>query len=344
MSTFNDSYNHSSSYIDVPLLTKQLTAFIPSAIMLTFGVTANIAIIVAIIKNNKSKCKDRLYCFIGNLAVYDVFLLLVCMSFKVVTHFTQWPFGSFLCHIYNGFQTFFFTGCAITMTLMALDHHHVLTKAASPHTKTSSKIAMLLSITLMASICCCPIIIYSQYRILPRQFASCFIQFYQDESNNKIMWQTYRNGSYAIFFLIPNIIIVVTYFQMSRILKRQFSMDLPPFYTAILAEQRQVIKMILYTNITFVLCWTPYHLYRIIVYFNDRLGNSIPLPRYILLICQLIAYSNSAIHPFIYAKYTPICRQALYRIFCLSGVKQSTLTDSNSESESAIANAVTSSC
>ncbi|EDV25699.1 uncharacterized protein TRIADDRAFT_3799, partial [Trichoplax adhaerens] len=276
---------------------------IPSAIIFIFGITGNLAIIITMIRYHKTKSKERFFCLIGNLAGYDIFILLFSMTLKMTNYFITWPFGSFLCHIYNGFQSYFMAGSAITMTFMALEHYRVVIKEVNAYSKSSGKIIITVVIALTASICACPSIIYSKYVSHSESSVKCFIQFFQDLNQDKIVWQTYRNCRYVIFYLFPLIVVVTTYFQMLLTLNRYSRTSLAEYHLTKVKEQKNIMKMILYTNVTFVICWTPYFMYGFIVYFNHTVDDGIQLHRLIRVACELIAYINSAIHPFIYAKY-----------------------------------------
>ena len=302
---------------------------IPSLIILILGSIGNIIVIAIIIKKRKKATADLFYYLIGNLAVYDLLLLLFSLASRVIIRFTP-SFGRFFLSVYNGFPILLNTGFSITMVMTAVDRFWVIICGANSVPIESRKYLMIVFIFLVALGYSSPVIAFSS-------FTSNHIQYIQQcntaiEVMSTCLWGLMNNPPafivalmpvyiivrYLMIHVIPLIVVVILYSRIWNNLRSQIHLaESISHINMIKAQKNVIIKMFILTFIFLIACSPEYIVY-LIISFDTNLSHNLCYERYrqTLLICQLISNSKSCINTLIYFTLIPGFKKSLLDLLC----------------------------
>lgn len=305
-------------------LVMQLTAFVPTAIMLAFGLVGNLAVLITVVKHRSNTTKMTIYYLIGNLAFYDILFLILVWPIELIKKSVPWPFGMILCYILNIFPLLCNAGSALTLILIAIDRYQVLAKTTNPNKTNLTKILTLVGILIVAIGIACPDIIFTGYAKVYHVFLgsssathhpiqTCFI-YLPGLPHSKIdPWHIYFLTLYLVLYILPLCIGLYLYcYAMFHL--RQHSASSPSVY---LKEQQTLLKLLLVLLLSYVALWTPEYIFYFLWHFQSIRFN-VSLYRkhlYIHLLCQLIATCKSVINPFISAHFLPELKTTFRYIF-----------------------------
>lgn len=314
MSATNLSINNTQGgqHQIVSLLQLRLIVAIPSAIIFTFGLIANLSTLICVIKDRKAATKDLIFYLVGNLAAYDIMVLFIALPITVVRKLTfRWPFGSFLCNIVNGFPIFAGAGEVLTTLTIAIDRYYVVLQAANPSPKELKKGILLFTIFITAIIFSSPALVLSRYDPSPSTGPLCDIQFSTDRATQILGWQIYVTIIALLILILPVIIEVIIYFSILFVLRKRSQNSATRYIDNIVKAESKIIKLMLIMSAVYVVTHLPLFICYFIYRFQGIRPENAVLFQLIFLIAHLCFYCKAIFSPIIYAGLIPRHKQWL---------------------------------
>ncbi|RDD37913.1 Substance-K receptor [Trichoplax sp. H2] len=316
-----------------------VSIIVSAAIIFFTGLIGNITVLLIIIKKRKYGTSDLVYRLIGNLALYDILLLLFSWPIELTASLTPMLSGQPLCYFCSSFPILLNTGTAVTMVMIALDRYWVLLKNVNPNSKERRKCLILVFILLVALGYSSPVITYTVFahrtiqlmKIRNRTCKTSSICFLHFDSNNQPFFsielaQIYFVTRYVMIYVLPLIVVVTIYSKIMRNLQSRIIIKKSITYTTFAKAQKKLIRKLLILVIVFFVMSSPGRIYYLIVHFNPRLYHDSCYLKYQsqFLICQLIGISRCSLNPLLYASAIPGFELALRNLLyhCCSRLNQ----------------------
>ncbi|KAL2083704.1 hypothetical protein ACEWY4_021477 [Coilia grayii] len=284
------------------------------SIVCVVGVVGNVLVMYVIIRYTKMKTATNIYIF--NLALADA-LVTSTLPFQSVNYLMgTWPFGDILCKIimsidyYNMFTSIF------TLTTMSVDRYIAVchpVKALDFRTPRNAKIVNVYNWILSSAIGI-PVMILASTVVDERRYNSsativdCNLNF----PHPSWYWENLMKICVFIFaFVMPVLIITVCYGLMIlrlrsvRMLSGSKEKD---------RNLRRITRMVLVVVAIFIICWTPIHIFVIIMAL-------VAIPPSLLQtvtwhFCIALGYINSCLNPVLYAFLDENFKRC-FREFCI---------------------------
>lgn len=286
------------------------------------GFFGNLTILVTIIRNRRKGMNSLMYYLIGNLAVYDIFVMLISLPMTIVQDLSfYWVFGSFLCHVTLCLPFLFAAGSITTMVAISIDRYLVVLRAANPEPKQAKKGLATVFIFCLAFCFALPSVIYTVYLAIPDS-PQCLVQFSTDVLQNNESLRIYTCAIFIILFIIPLIVVVCLYSLILHKMRQRTGESNSRFNRAYAKANRRTIKMMLLVSVTFILCWVPLFICFFLIAFDAITDQGRLTFFFIYAVCHLISYCNSALNPLIYAGFTSRFRRSLIYVFSGQIIKE----------------------
>lgn len=284
------------------------------SIVCVVGVVGNVLVMYVIIRYTKMKTATNIYIF--NLALADA-LVTSTLPFQSVNYLMgTWPFGDVLCKIimsidyYNMFTSIF------TLTTMSVDRYIAVchpVKALDFRTPRNAKIVNVYNWILSSAIGI-PVIVLASTVVEDRgynssaPFVDCTLKF----PHPSWYWENLMKICVFIFaFVMPVLIITVCYGLMILRLK---SVRMLSGSKEKDRNLRRITRMVLVVVAVFIVCWTPIHIFVIIMAL-------VAIPASLLKtitwhFCIALGYINSCLNPVLYAFLDENFKRC-FREFCV---------------------------
>ncbi|XP_041922059.1 LOW QUALITY PROTEIN: mu-type opioid receptor [Alosa alosa] len=284
------------------------------SIVCVVGVVGNVLVMYVIIRYTKMKTATNIYIF--NLALADA-LVTSTLPFQSVNYLMgTWPFGDILCKIvmsidyYNMFTSIF------TLTTMSVDRYIAVchpVKALDFRTPRNAKIVNVYNWILSSAIGI-PVMILASTVVdergynTPAPIVDCNLKF----PHPSWYWENLVKICVFIFaFVMPVLIITVCYGLMILRLK---SVRMLSGSKEKDRNLRRITRMVLVVVAVFIICWTPIHIFVIIIAL-------VAIPPSLLQtvtwhFCIALGYTNSCLNPVLYAFLDENFKRC-FREFCI---------------------------
>ncbi|XP_077438334.1 mu-type opioid receptor isoform X2 [Vanacampus margaritifer] len=279
------------------------------SIVSVVGLVGNVLVMYIIVRYTKMKTATNIYIF--NLALADA-LVTSTLPFQSVNYLMgTWPFGDILCKMvmsidyYNMFTSIF------TLTTMSIDRYVAVchpVKALDFRTPRNAKIVNVCNWILSSAIGL-PVMFMAS-TVVDSGIVDCKLVF----PHPSWYWDILLKICVFIFaFIMPVLIITVCYGLMVLRLKsvRMLSGSQEKDRTL-----RRITRMVLVVVAVFIVCWTPIHIFVIIIALINI--NSSTLQTVTWHFCIALGYTNSSLNPVLYG-YLDENFKRCFREFCSSG-------------------------
>lgn len=111
-------------------------------IIFMVGFFGNSIVIYGVLQQGSSKTTSS--CFIANLALSDLAVLVLSLPVGLLQELASWPFGELACKIFFPFGDVFLTVSIMTLTAIALDRYRaIVTPFKARFTKAQAKICIM---------------------------------------------------------------------------------------------------------------------------------------------------------------------------------------------------------
>ena len=255
---------------------------------------------------------------ITNLAVGDILLLIICVPFtSTVYTFSEWPYGEHICKM-NEFLTTVSIGVSIfSLTVLSIERYNVITRHSFSYDFRNARrhvVVTIVGIWCLAVTLAIPDVISSHIRVY--QNTTINICDPHHPSFGDMYPQMHAVIRFILLFAVPVVIITVFYVLLSLFLldkRPQLSMsmsngekvkstlmnedDSEKMLTKALIQRKRVAWVVLCLSALFIICWLPYHIYRLWYYFDPGPFNQFWHVFKITGFC--LSFLNSCVNPFV---------------------------------------------
>ena len=268
----------------------------------------NILVIAAVTSWRKLRHRLTTW-FIVSLALSDVFVGLLVMSWNAVS-FTvgYWPFGRF-CHVHQALDIMMSTASILNLCVIALDRYWAVTQPFDYQSKMTKKRAIIMITSVWVVSC-----------VL--SFVPVFLGIHTTDGPDPLLQNPPQcefilNAIYAVMsscvsFYIPSIVMIITYLRIYQEARRQ-AKSIRSQNRALDSNQRDQHKAAKTLGAilgVFVVCWLPFFVVNCILPFCQDC-----VTEHIFVFVLWLGWINSALNPLIYSTNREF-RTAFKRLLC----------------------------
>ena len=279
------------------LSTVRITAY---WIIFTLGIVGNTFVLVALKRKRRRTANDW---FILNLTISDL-LFIVCLTSDIYVELASSPYNTFFCQVLRPLSTVIFSASIFTMTTMALERHHVITKPFHPKMDAGRARHVIGGIWVLSVFSAVPLPIVTTTGI-----NEC------DESGwpAPIYSKIYTVALVVIQYLLPLAIItgayirIVVYLWKEKASQRRLNIRSESASRAARKENIQALKGVLTVVIFFAVCILPNQLAWLLWEFGPTTHQEIA--KQLLKFSPITGYLQSCANPIIYGTFMAYFRQ-----------------------------------
>ena len=259
------------------------------------GFFGNSIVIYGVLQQGSSKTTSS--CFIANLALSDLAVLVLSLPVALLQELASWPFGELACKIFFPLGDVFLTVSIMTLTAIALDRYRaIVTPFKARFTKTQAKIC----ICLIWIVCYLVVGIPTSFilKLVSTNGVKVCFPYWNSEMEQKIhKVLTACLATFPLFLIGYCYIRVVMALWKVRIIhdNRDTAKNSIPMMR--LEQKRKLVKMLILIVIAFSLCLLPYVTFALVLEFTGM--QRTPDVNVGLVTCLSLLYANSAINPLI---------------------------------------------
>lgn len=280
-------------------------------VIFVVGFFGNSIIIYGVLQQGSSKTTSS--CFIANLALSDLAVLVLSLPVGLLQELASWPFGELACKIFFPLGDVFLVVSIMTLTAIALDRYRaIVTPFKDRVSKTQAKV-------------CIALIWVCSYLVVG--IPTSFILKLVNTSGVKVCYPFWDNDLQrqihkiliASIATLPLFLIGYCYFRVVmalwkvRMIYRDTTKN--SLTTIRLEQKRKLVKMLIVIVIAFSVCLLPYIIFALALEFAgiDRSPQSV---RVGLVAVLSLLYANSAINPLILCTMSKDYRKGLRPCGC----------------------------
>lgn len=285
------------------------------ALITALGFIGNILVILVILCNKAMK-EGATYWLILNLAVADLFFLIICVPFTAVKYATDlWVFGDTWCRLVNYMTYVCAWASAYTLVLMCLDRLLAVVFALQlPHVRSRRNIGIAVSITwVMVFLVNIPawmfhgLVTYEVEGIVKK---SCGFLYGKVEISSR---QTFQTSYFVFGFALPVLVMTILYSILIMFLAKQ-NISGNNRKTATQKATKRVTIIVVSVVSLFVICWLPIHI--ILMMANNDVYPEDTDHIALLFAANCLAYMNSCLNPILYTISSTAFRKEFKRFLC----------------------------
>ncbi|CAF0932325.1 unnamed protein product [Adineta steineri] len=289
----------------------QIMTFVYTSVLIIIcicGVIGNAIVLgVGVLKQNYKKNVTN--CYIMNLAITDLFFLLISVPFTTYLGAIQvWSFGQFVCKMHIYIAHVLLQATCYTLAAMSIDRYLNIVHEMWYRKYRKSKYAQII---------CLFIWIVSLVFMFPYEY---FLHVNNEKNNqsshasNCIVQDGDSLFSSCIFtlgfyYVLPLLIIGICYLRVLMYVRRSGYRMVKRLSgvprQSIELKSRRVQRMLLALTLAFALCWLPIHVLEFLSC-SQLLSPLFHLQHYYTLemiraVAHALSYFNSCLNPFLYA-------------------------------------------
>lgn len=272
------------------------------AIIVIVGLTGNSLVCKVILAQRRRRSNEY---FILNLAITDLGTCGLSVPFDIAEQLSgKFLLGDFLCRVIYPLQTIFMATSVFTLLCLSIERYKAIVLPLQPKIRRTTVKLMLLATWLISLGVVVPYI-----SVL--NFDSTSQQCLENWPSNPLYVKVYTCSVFIVLYLIPLSIIIICYLKVLFRLYRDKSHIVRLMggkrrsHSERLIRQRaeqnlHMVKLFVTAVTAFAICFLPFH---VLWLWND-FGNGSKNPHFgiTLEFCNILAYSNSIINPFIFGK------------------------------------------
>ena len=265
-------------------------------LIIAAGLIGNTLICVAVWKRTKLRAID---CFILNLAITDLGICVISIPFDFVEILsTRWPFGRALCKMVYPLQTVLVAVSVYTLLCMSLERHRAVIRPFKPKIKSKKTFGIIIFGWVFSLILVTPYV--NTLDVKSSGFCA--------ETWSKTYIRMFTLFVFVIEYLMPMFVITGAYVKISQKLCKDiqrirkatgsYERGKKPHAEARSHRNMRIVKIFIFAVIAFAFCMLPTH----VMWIWSGFGNGSSYKHFgsILVFCNILMYSNSAINPFIF--------------------------------------------
>ena len=295
------------------------------AIVIFVGAVGNLLVVLTIVRTKQLWTATNV--FIANLAMSDVFVLVLDLPFSAYYQITDyWAFGKILCHIIPSAFAVVVYASTLTLTLIAIDRYILIVYPLKSRMTVTNALLLIVLVAVLSIGVATPIAVFSKYVIWDDNELNIHRRYCVEQWPYPHLKFIYGVCTLVLQYFVPLIIIGILYFCIflrvqSRIGKRR-------------RRQSKTIKMLVAVVTVFAICWTPWHLFTLTTEIDQELVKG-RYYKFIDSLLRVFAMSSSCINPFLYGWFNDNYRTAFMSLVrkptvTPSGIREETLEASKS--------------
>ncbi|XP_014776421.1 galanin receptor 2b [Octopus bimaculoides] len=279
------------------------------AVAIVGGCIANGALITLLCKNRRQKYNST-GILVLNLAIADLLFLLFWVPFHTIIYtLSIWPFGDFMCRFIHYMQFSSMFANVFTLTAMAVNRYVAIRFPIWTRLRRNHKDVVIISLVIWIVALCLGIPSSLIYTTVEYQGNFYCTDSFQDKRH-------LRPTFFLLNFLIGYVIPLSTILILSTLTVCNMwnSTNMEGINAAeSLRNKRRATKIVISLVLVFACMWFPYHLFWIWVnYFHDSFEWSYAF-YYFQVFAYLLAFTNSALNPLVYA----FCSETFRKKLCI---------------------------
>ncbi|KAL9951556.1 hypothetical protein ACROYT_G044240 [Oculina patagonica] len=274
------------------------------------GFFGNSIVIYGVLQQGSSKTTSS--CFIANLALSDLAVLVLSLPVGLLQELASWPFGEMACKIFFPLGDVFLAVSIMTLTAIALDRYRaIVTPFKERFSKTQAKV-------------CIALIWIFSYLVVG--IPTSFILKLVNTNGVKVCYPFWNNDLQrqihkiliASISTLPLFVIGYCYFRVVmalwkvRMIYRDTTKN--SVTTIRLEQKRKLVKMLIVIVIAFSICLLPYIIFALALEFAGVERS--PSVNVGLVAVLSLLYLNSAINPLILCTMSKDYRKGLRPCGC----------------------------
>lgn len=274
------------------------------------GFFGNSIVIYGVLQQGSSKTTSS--CFIANLALSDLAVLVLSLPVGLLQELASWPFGEMACQIFFPLGDVFLTVSLMTLTAIALDRYRAI---VTPFKKRVSKTQAKVCIALIWI--CSYLVVGIPTSFILKLVSTDGVKVCYPFWNNAMERQIHKILIAALATL-PLLLIGYCYFRVVialwkvRIIYRDSAKN--SLTTIRLEQKRKLVKMLIVIVIAFSVCLLPYITFALVLEFAGI--ERTPSVNVGLVAVLSLLYANSAINPLILCTMSKDYRKGLRPCGC----------------------------
>jgi len=288
--------------------------------MIFVSVIGNCATMCIIIKDYKMRHVTNFFVF--SLSFSDFLNSVFNTTFNFI-YMTQknWMFGLIFCKISTFISHLAIAASVTTMLAIAVDRYLAISCPAR-QMSTRGLVILMMSIWTISSVLASPSLVFSTTETYHGDHndtaTACIIVWPDGPQSTSFMDHVYQVIFLLVTYILPLLGLSITYTHLSRVLfklqwQSSFSGNRDNDRRA-KKEMRKVAKMFIVILIIFGVCWLPYHVYFLVLFYYPTVASHL-YAQHIFLIFFWFAMANSAINPIVYFIMNAKFRIALKKTF-----------------------------
>ena len=285
------------------------------------GVVGNLLFLSVITFRRSLRTKrSRTYIYLAFVSIANIGLNLFVIPFAIVTRiYGMWKFNGGICYFNAFMNSFWFTSCVYSMTLLSLHKYFSIVRPLK-YTAERKHVAFRIITTITISL----IITTIPFMILNVTFSPVIAQCVVSLYTKKYSYVTFLLVVLFVGPLVMNIYIHVRInFSLKKHRKR---MKFSSIYNArSLQSQQRITKTLHVVLFSFIISWTPFFIYAIVYTIDDES----PISGKFMKMSYLIGFSNSAQNALIFIFRTINIKQMILSI-CMNRKERAILEYSGS--------------
>ncbi|XP_015783175.1 tachykinin-like peptides receptor 86C isoform X2 [Tetranychus urticae] len=301
------SSTESSTTVDgyrpfVPSLGLQFFWTVIFSLNVISSIIGNLIVILIICGYKQMRTKTNL--FLLNLSVADLMMATFNTMFNFIFMLkSHWPFGTTYCIINNFLSSVATSSSVFTITVTCFDRYMAVVHPFKPRMNRTTSLIVVLLIWLLAGVLAIPTVLYSTTYELSYQDGSrvlCWLNWPDGVQNMSSYDHIYNVVFFVVTYAIPMFTMGLTYTRMSFVLwgSKQIG-EMTSHQLEAIRSKQKVVPMLIIVTIIFGLCWLPYQIYFLVVFYIIELGQK-EYVQHIYLAFYWLAMFNSSLNPIIY--------------------------------------------
>ncbi|XP_014255151.1 RYamide receptor [Cimex lectularius] len=256
--------------------------------------------------------------FIGNLAVGDIFMALLCVPFSCVPNLLQyWPFGLQFCRLVSYSQAVSVLVSAYTLVAISVDRYMAILWPLKPRMSKSMAKLIILTVWLIAVATALPISYVTKLKkpLNSPWHEECDRYVCAEVWNSNDARHLYSYSLLSLQYVVPLLVLLYTYTSIAVVVwgkstpgEAETSRDM-----RMAKSKRKMIIMMVTVVVVFTICWLPFNILLLVWEANPNIELWQGLP-FLYFALHWLAMSHACYNPLIYCWLNARFRSA----FCLT--------------------------
>ncbi|XP_035659018.1 somatostatin receptor type 5-like [Branchiostoma floridae] len=286
------------------------------------GLVGNLLVIYTLLVHTKTK--DATSYYILNLSLADTLFMLGVPFISASSAMERWVFGRAMCKIVLSMDAMNLFNSVFNVAVLSVDRYLAIVRATSHPDLRRPKVAIAVSLSVWAAafLLSIPVMVVSDAMEMWNADYMCMLDW--PAENSLIWYKAFISYMFIVGFVIPLVVISVSYLRVVRHLKQNESTHTEVARVAS-RTRTKVTHTVLAMIVTFVICWLPFHLCQLVNLIADLQPTS--GVAFAFHVAMVMSYANSCANPILYVFTSQKFRESLRSALGMKRNKSWTTTD-----------------